>query len=224
MLTAVKSKWFEKLFRVYNRNLIRRRFSSFSVDNIETFDKLNRKIPTVIYLNHSSWWDGLVIFELSAFCALDSIVIMEERNLRRYFLFRRLGAFSVDRNNSRSAIESLNYAVNELQNSGRILWIFPQGEILPENSRPIRFYRGFAFIIEKLAKCQTIPIAVNYRFGENFKPEIFVKIGDSEFFERSGKFQRSLKTREFEMSLTALLDSLNADINSANTLKYRNIL
>ena len=72
MLKAKKSYWFEQIFAIYNRILIKRRFSSLKVLNLDTLQNLNRKFPLIIYANHSSWWDGLVAFQISHKTKLDS--------------------------------------------------------------------------------------------------------------------------------------------------------
>nr|MBA3694670.1 acyl-phosphate glycerol 3-phosphate acyltransferase [Acidobacteriota bacterium] len=106
MLEAKKSRWFEKVFQIYNRNLLKRRFHSFRVLGLDSFVNVN---SSIIYANHSSWWDGLVAFEISKALRVDSFIMMEEKQLRNLFLFRKLGAFSVVRENSRQAVKSLNY-------------------------------------------------------------------------------------------------------------------
>lgn len=223
MLTAKKWRWFERLYGFYNRNLLRRHFKSLQVDRLK-FENDERQIPTIIYLNHSSWWDAIVISELSAFFKFDSFVLMEEKHLRRFFLFRRLGAFSVERENPRGAIESLHYAAEILQNTARTLWIFPQGEILPRESRPLRFFRGTSYLIEKLKICRIVPIALIYEFRQDFKPEIFVKIGELEFVDATRNFERKSKTAAMENKMTALLDSLGDDIKNSKLENYQNIL
>src|SRR5213592_3367801 len=132
MLTANKSVWFEKLLGIYNRNLLKRRFSSFRVQNLRALNEVDKNVPLIIYANHSSWWDGLILFELLKSDDFDSFVLMEERQLKQYKFFRRLGAFSIVRENTKSAIKRLNYAVEILTNGkGKTLLIFPQGEIFP---------------------------------------------------------------------------------------------
>src|SRR5215203_6294103 len=95
MLEANKSVIFERLFALYNRNLLKRRFYSLQVSGLDFLFNKNSNVPLIIYCNHSSWWDGLVAFQLSFETCLDSFVMMEEKHLRKLFLFRLLGAFSV---------------------------------------------------------------------------------------------------------------------------------
>ena len=219
MLKAKKSEWFQKVFAIYNRNLLKRRFNSFQILNS---DVIGQKKPQIIFVNHSSWWDGLVAFEISRITNADSYIMMEEKQLKKLFLFRRLGAFSVIRENSRQAVESLNYAVNLLQeNPRRTLWIFPQGKILPNDTRPMLFYRGLARIVEKVGECSVVPCAIRYELLGHFKPEIFVKIGEPEIFSQPSKVSSKVLTIEFENKLSKTLDALKQDVVSDNLSEYK---
>ena len=220
MLEAKKAQWFEKIFQIYNRNLLRRRFHSFRVLGLDNFVKVN---SSIIYANHSSWWDGLVAFEISKALRTDSFIMMEEKQLRNLFLFRKLGAFSVDRENPRQAVKSLNYAVNLLkEKSLRTLWIYPQGEILPNDLRPLHFYNGLARIIERVGDCSAVPLAIRYEFLNEYKPEIFVKIGESENYNNINYNSKKL-TRNFESRISKMLDELKNDIASRNLAEYKKI-
>ena len=95
------------------------------------------RTPAVIYGNKQE----PILISLDLFDH-DAYGIMEERQLRRYGFFRRLGMFSVDRENFRSARRSLDYAATLLRGTGRVLWLFPQGEIVPNDRRPVRCYRA----------------------------------------------------------------------------------
>ena len=95
MLTAKKSAWFEKVFAIYCRHLFKRKFHAFRVLGFDLFGQIDKSLPLVIYCNHSSWWDGLVAFEISNRLKMDSFVMMEEKQLKNLPLFRKLGAFSV---------------------------------------------------------------------------------------------------------------------------------
>jgi chlorobactene lauroyltransferase len=225
MLTAKKSVLFKRFFSIYNRNLIKRRFHSFQVLGLSEFNKRNLQIPLVIYANHSSWWDGLVAFEISRKANLDGFIVMEERQLKRLFLFRLLGAFSVNRENPREAIKTINYAVEILEEiPSRTIWIFPQGKTLPNDQRPIYFYNGLSKIIEKVRKVQIIPIAIQYEFLNEFKPEIFAKIGRIQLIEVDKDFAPKKMTENLAGTLTEILDKLKEEIVTENFGGFEKII
>jgi chlorobactene lauroyltransferase len=222
MLKANKSVIFEKLFAIYNKNLLKRRFSSFQVSGLDfLFDK-STNFPLIIYCNHSSWWDGLIAFQISKETSLDSFMMMEEKQLRKLFPFRLLGAFSVIREKPRAAFKSLNYSAELLkENPARTLWIFPQGEILPNDVRPLKFYRGLARIVEKVGKCSAVSLSMRYEFLGHFKPQIFVKIEAPDLISVDDNFDLSRLTGKLAERLTENLDSLKNDIIKQNLNGYK---
>jgi 1-acyl-sn-glycerol-3-phosphate acyltransferase len=223
MLKANKSSLFEKLFAVYNRNLFRRRFESLRVDGIENLQNRNKKLPLVLYANHSSWWDGLTAFEIGRAAALDHYLMMEEKQLRQLFLFRRLGAFSVVRENPREAVQSISYAVDLLKEKpNRALWIFPQGEILPNDCRPLRFYNGLARIVEKTGECLAASVAMRYEFQGEFKPAAVVKVGRAQSF--AGVKNAKQLTENLSLQLTETLDELKTNILEERTNGFIDLL
>jgi len=225
MLTAKKNYRFERVFAIYNRNLIKRRFASLKISNFDILQNLNREFPLIVYANHSGWWDGLVAFQISQAAQLDSFVMMEEKHLNRFFPFRRLGAFSVIREKPREALKSIEYSASLLKkNPNRTLWIFPQGEILPNDLRPIIFYNGLSKIIVKTGKCFALSLAIRYEFTGEYKPEIFVKIGKAEFIETGENFNVKERTKYFAGSLTVNMDELKSDISNKNLTNYRKIV
>lgn len=221
MLEAKKGAWFERIFSIYNRNLLRRRFHSLHVSGL---DYLRNKTPAtslIIYANHSSWWDGLVLFEILRRFDFENYIMMEEKQLRKLFLFRKLGAFSVIRENPREAVRSINYAARLLiENSNRIVIIFPQGEILPNDVRPLYFYNGLARIAEKVGKCELLPVALRFEFVGNFKPEIYVKISAPKIYESQ---ETKKSTGNFSLQLTETLDVLKQEITAKKLSDYERI-
>lgn len=165
----------------------------------------------------------MAAFEIGRAAGLDQFLMMEERQLRQLFLFRRLGAFSVVRESPREALASVRYAVETLkEKSNRAVWIFPQGEILPNDQRPLRFYGGAARIMEKTGVCAAAPVAMRYEFLGDFKPAAFVKIGQVEVFSGSTDFKQLSAHLSFR--LTAALDTIKSDITAQNADKFIDLL
>lgn len=225
MLEAKKCKWFEKIFAVYNKNLLNRRFHSFRACGLKNLPVNFFDVPKIIYANHSCWWDGLVAFQLSQMLGLDAFVMMEEKHLKSHLPFQRLGAFSIDREKPFEAIKSINYAAALLREKPqRTLWIFPQGRILPNNLRPIQFYGGISKIIKKAGKCFAVPAGFKYEFSGSYKPEIFVKFGAPEIAEAADNISSKFLTKTFANRLALILEELNADILTNNLNDFENVI
>lgn len=225
MITARKSAAFQKLFALYNRNLMRRRFHGLRVRGLDVLTGRRRGDgPLVIYCNHSSWWDGLVAFHVSHVCALDSYAMMEERSLRAHGFHRRLGAFSVVRDDAREALHSINYAAELLRGSDRVLWIFPQGQTTPSEARPLKFFSGAARIIQRLDAVDAVPLAMRYEFLDDFRPEIFLRVGAPQKITAGHSGNAKQLTAELAVSLTQTLDDLRGDVVTRDFALYEELL
>ena len=104
--------------------------------------------PVLLLQNHFSWWDGYWSYFLSKtfFNRKFHVMMLEEQLAKRIFI-NWCGAFSV-RRKSRSAIESLNYAADLLDQPGNLVCLYPQGEIQSQHVKPIRFERGAAWLLK----------------------------------------------------------------------------
>ncbi len=226
MITARKNRLFEFAFARYNRNLLARKFHAARVCGLEHLEtRAMKRVPLLLYANHSSWWDGLVAFQIGYANQLEQYLMMEEKQLRAYPLFRRLGCFSVVREDARQALRSIKYASELLKNSNRALWILPQGEIKPNDIRPLAFQSGTAHIVKRIVEggsaLQTAPVAMRYEHLGEFRPEIFVRIGEPETFAESSNINAPHLTENFERRLTQTLERVREDVLHARFDNYQ---
>lgn len=224
MLPARKSGWFERVFAIYNRNLIARRFEGLRVAGLEYLRERRMDAPLVLYANHSSWWDGLMAFQVGRACRLEQYAMMEESQLREYPFHRRLGAFGVVRESARDAVRSIEYASELLKGTSRTLWIFPQGETLPNDVRPLELYNGASRIIERAGLVDAAPVALRYEFLDEYRPEALVRIGAPSRVTVEASFSAKRLTEIFTTRLTHTLDELRADIVAGNLDVYEEIV
>ncbi len=173
--------------------------------------------PVIFYANHSSWWDGYIAYMVvKRTLGLDGYLMMDVRQLRKYFFFTWVGTFSVDRFNPRSAIASINYAVETLEAApGRTLWIFPQGEIQANSRRPLDFYNGAAQVARKLKDAYLYPVALRYEFLTNQFPDIFISIGPGHRISAEQRPDTKALTADMYTRLVAELDHIEARLNAA---------
>ncbi len=174
-LPAQESEFFRLIFRPYAFWLFRRRFDAVYLDGGYRPGSLDR---TVWFMNHYTWWDALTPFLLNEKVFHQSVrAVMEERQLRKYPFFRKLGAFSVNRNSPRAAMQSLQYAADSMQRERSALYIFPQGKIEDEHVEPLRFEKGLAWLYQALPKVDFVPVAtaMDSRFSD--RPRMFIAVG-----------------------------------------------
>jgi len=155
--------------------------------------------PLLVYANHTNWWDGFVAHELCRALGWDAYCMMEEQNLLRYRFLARLGAFSVRRGESSSALETLRYARGLLARPRAAVFLFPQGKIRPFAARPLSFERGLE-VLARRADAQCLPLAIRYTFLEAERPDVLCEVGN---------VHAPLPFEECEARLTALLDAVS---------------
>ncbi|SEB17969.1 lysophospholipid acyltransferase family protein [Paenibacillus sp. 276b] len=184
MIRAVKSKPFNRIFFLYNHYyLLRRRFRSFtlsgSLDPLlpNTGSPIDPDQPVIYFMNHSSWWDGLLLYHASQQTSRgDHYVMMEEEQLRQYAFFRKLGAYSINKENASSIRTSLQYTT-ELLHSGKRVWIFPQGEILHQDARPIEFRPGISLLLRRSPRAVAVPVTLCHGMVQHDLPEVSMQVG-----------------------------------------------
>jgi chlorobactene lauroyltransferase len=179
VIRSQRSSMFETMFAMYVTRILKKHFFALHVSGEHFLEERDSSLPTVIYANHSNWWDGFVmLFFARRRWHIDSHLMMDVEQMRKYLFFKWLGVFSVDRQSPRGAAESIRHAVELLQGSGKILWIFPQGVLLPNDTRPMHLYTGLARIAQRLGRVNMLCMALRYEFGKEQRPEIYVRFSD----------------------------------------------
>lgn len=132
----------------------------------------------VLYImNHSSWWDGLVVYHAFRLASAgDHYVMMDERQLANYRFFSRLGAFSIDKTTLRGVAMSLDYAAR-LLHEGKRVWMFPQGDIFHLERRPIKLKGGAAYLLQRAPQCAVVPVTAYYSLCHHQKAEVTLVAG-----------------------------------------------
>ncbi len=131
----------------------------------------------LVYMNHSSFWDGFVLHQLAKAAGWDAYAMMDEANLAKYRFHTRLGAFSVRRGDRASGLESVRYAADEvLRRPNAAVFIFPEGELMPGGGAPVEFKRGVE-VIARRANVRCLPVAIRYAFLEHERPDVLLEVG-----------------------------------------------
>ncbi|OJW00791.1 MAG: hypothetical protein BGO39_20350 [Chloroflexi bacterium 54-19] len=182
--------------------------------------------PVIFYANHNTYWDGyLAHVVLRQVYGLEGYLMMDLRQMRKFRFFRWAGVFSVDRENGRSAMRSLDYIADELRKKpGRALWLFPQGEIAPQERRPLAFQGGLARLIRRTGPCYVYPVAVRYEFFSQPQPEFLLSVGEARFFSGQEKPEPRRLTAELEAALETELATLKADVETGQLANFVTII
>lgn len=163
------NKLIVKFFSWYIKNAISKDFSSFTFDKIE----FNSSQSILLLSNHFSWWDGFLMFRLNKLLFKKKFhVMVTEENYQKVSFLKYLGAFPIKKN-SRSAIESLEYAGTLLNDPQNLVLIFPQGKLYSNHVDDIRFEKGLLNLINSSEKkFQYLFSATFVDYFEKRKPAI----------------------------------------------------
>jgi 1-acyl-sn-glycerol-3-phosphate acyltransferase len=208
VIESRKSPAFEAIFRMYNQHyLIRRAFRSVTVEGF--IDPPDRQ-PAVYVMNHSSWWDGLLVYAaVTRHSQRSHYMMMEERQLARYRFFRRIGAFSIDKSSTAGIRASFLYA-GSLLKEGHSVWLYPQGEIAHLERRPLGFRSGAGLLLQLVPTAAAVPVTLYVKFGFHQKPEAALRFGEPILRDWRAAGRAEI-ARELEEAVTTQLDRMRQE-------------
>lgn len=222
IIEARKDHHVEQVFSFFNRQMLSRHFNQLWIENFSLLTSLDRQRPVIFYANHSNWWDGLLAFHVSYYLLnQDGYLMMMAQQLKKYRFFRWIGAFGVDRTSAISAYRSLQYAAGllnaQIKDRPYAVWIFPQGELLPNDIRPLKFQRGLSWLISQVPQAQLVSVAFRYEFLNEQLPEIFISFRIPDLTPLSNSDRRSAEGKindYLQSELTVQLDELRQQVIS----------
>ena len=132
----------------------------------------------VIYTNHPSWWDAAVYCYVCRrlFGSRPIFSPIEASMLRRYPFMARIGAFGVERRSARGAIGFLAICREILARVDNILIVACQGRFADVRDR-LELERGVAHLADMAAGVTFLPLAIEYAFWEERRPELLLRFG-----------------------------------------------
>lgn len=223
---AKTSKFWLWVASMFFFNMLQNRFYAFRYKGAENYFDGDTKVPTILFAPHCNWWDGIVLYNITHRIFHKEIRLMVEE-LNRFPLLRRGGAYSVNKKSPQSAMKALQYSVEVMGDLRNMLCIFPQGIIRPPHFRPIEFQTGLAYIaqnaLKKYGKVNLIPLAVDYCFFRDNRPEVIVEFGRRIELTNDKKYDRKELTHMFEHAMTEVCDNQLNSISHGEISKY-NIL
>lgn len=179
MIRDRKAAWFAWLFARHARTRIRGAFGRVMVHGMEAAKQAVHAGPVLAVVNHSSWWDPLVVLWLSELeLGADGYAMMDAKNLRRLPFFTRVGAFGVDLDDALDGARAVRHAAKRLGRAGRVVWIFPEGE---ERSpyAPLVLRPGAAGVGRVAREARVLPVGLRYVFGARERPDLWISFGET---------------------------------------------
>jgi len=158
---------------------------------------------TIYYLNHTSWWDGLIPFYLNENALKQQgRAMMEDKQMVKYRFFKKIGAFSVHLDNPKSALVSLRYAIKSMQRPNASLFIYPEGEIGPFSYNKPTFKNGLAWLCEQLPGADIVPVGIYIHSMNHSKPELMILVDSAIEFDRGAGTDQINEMLQMEMRST----------------------
>jgi 1-acyl-sn-glycerol-3-phosphate acyltransferase len=166
------------LFGWYLRWYFYRRFHAVRISRAG-YPALPAGKPVVIYSNHPSWWDPALYILVGTKLMPGRIGYgpMDARALRSYRLMRRMGVFGIDSGHARGAAEFLHLSRRVLEQPKGILWVTAEGQFTDARKRPVCLRPGIAHLARHMPGIVLLPLAIEYSFWNESRPEALVRFG-----------------------------------------------
>ena len=196
------------LFRLYLRWLFWRRFGGVRVLTAPAPLAFAGR-PLVVYCNHPSWWDpALLLLTIPLFFPYHrGYGPMDAAALQRYRMLGAMGVFGIEMTHPRAAAQFLHTAKKMLQAPDMCLCVTAEGAFTDPRLRPIKLRRGLAHLAAACPGAVFLPLALEYCFWNESKPEALMAFGEPVVFE--GASPASWQT-QLEQALTRTMDRLAA--------------
>lgn len=198
-----------KIFAAYSRRYMRRRFHTIRLlKSAQPPRSVSR--PLIIYLNHASWWDPLVCLYLSRkwFPDRNSFAPIDASSLERYGFFKHIGIYGIEQQSVWGAIQFLRTTVAILSAGRHVVWLTPQGAFCDVRERPLRMRRGLGTLAVRTEEAEFLPLAIEYTFWTEPRPEILVAFGEAIVPSREEARSAEEWTTFFAGALEATQDEL----------------
>ncbi len=186
-------------------------FRALRIAHPERFPVKRADRPLIIFFNHPSMWDGLVVLllQLRLLPSYNIYVPLANHLFHRYPALRYLGFFGVHPGLGRGPGDFVEDCKQILARPDAILWMSPEGEFKDPRSRPIRLRRGLATLLTTLGPVTVVPLALEYCLWEKLRMEALASWGEPIESENAASRSVAEWTDLMTDSLTATLDELS---------------
>ena len=167
--------------------------------------------PLIICTNHPSWWDPafFILLQTLLFPRRAGFGPMDAEALGKYGLLERMGVFGIALDGRHGAARFLDVSARILADPANVLWITAQGSFSDIRSRPIQLRPGIAHLLRRVPDATVLPLALEYSFWNEGKPEALARFGTPIAAGRERTVAEWTVLLEAELTRTA--DALAAD-------------
>jgi 1-acyl-sn-glycerol-3-phosphate acyltransferase len=133
---------------------------------------------------------------------------MDAASLQRYALFRHMGLFGVEPGTARGASAFLRIARAGLAEPDTVLGITAEGNFTDPRQRPITLRPGLAHLARQCPQAVFLPLALEYSFWNESKPEALLRFGTAVRPSPEGETSVAQWQRALETGLAETMDAL----------------
>lgn len=202
-------RWFGRYCRWY----VPRRFHRVMVSGDVPFGHEGPKSGGVIfYMNHPGWFDPLmgILLAEQYFREMTHFAVIDAAMLEQYKFFQKMGFIGVEQDSPRGGVQFLRQAMRILSKPGRSLWVTAQGEFSDVRERPVVLQPGLAHLATRMKTGMIVPVAVEYAFWMESKPEALIRFGKPLEIEQLGDHDVAAWQQRLTDELTETMDALAA--------------
>lgn len=129
---------------------------------------------------------------------------MEDKQMKKYPFFSRIGAFSINLSDPKSSINSLKFAIESMERANSSLYIYPEGMLTPASESKPEFKKGLAWLYQNMSsEVDFVPVAFYAHTFTDSKPELYINIGSPLALDKA--LSKEDLTSEFENAVHELL-------------------
>lgn len=198
------------MFGVGQKFLLHRMFGQFLLKRPHIEE------PVTIIVNHSTFYDSLILFELQKRGILpkDSLAIMTREGLEKVPLFNSIGVLPVSEPMRLSEYKNI-VEVMKTKN----LVIFPQGKEIHQEKRPLQIENGLAALLKRSEQHGLLFVSLYYSFGSGIRGQVVCRMNYLAAAKRPKEDLHSF----IQVTMEQQLDIVKEDVINENLTDYERL-
>jgi len=202
--------WLFRGFSRYVRRFVRKNFHAVRIADGGAMPEVGDR-PTVVYLNHPSWWDPMVGLVLAMHFApqRQHYALIDAAMLEKYAIFKKLGFIGIDLNSARGARRFIEVGRAIMRTPNATLWITAQGEFSDVRQRPVELRPGVGHLAAAGKGPAFVPLAIEYPFWSQRYPEVLASFGEAMVIEAGTDESAKQWTQTLSDRLESQMDTLS---------------
>ena len=176
----VSKKWLVDGFCWYTKQMVAKQFISFGVQK-ELLDsgRIEEDSPIIAYANHASWWDPIaaMLLQEAFFPNRTFYAPIDADALENYQIMAKLGFYGVRMKSLDGAADFLQVTKSILEKKKVTIWITPEGQFSDVRDHSLSLMPGLSHLASRIPSVQFLPIAFEYGFWNESRPQIFARFG-----------------------------------------------